>query len=341
MPDAQNVWWALRGLRANPPGWAGLPARRLTFGTALEQCEQLFAASKSVGYAARPLTLFYALSQAGRAVAAAFEMDDARWRLRGHGIGASDLDADRLWDVELVGQRNGSFVQVAHLLGSPSLPEPTRLGDVWAAMPTHLSRLPPDAHSVRALQVQREVMRGQQEFGGPEVYSEAIQLSPAWLYGLDPAIEFDDDPRRALDEHLARFPTLQGYKHPLPDDRPPQFHPTAVAGELGVRLMWDADGMLEAHREERIRRMCAPTTDGSLWVSPAIAGNEGPLHPLMAWWAVLFTLSMLARYEPAAWTQHRDIDASTDAIAVEALLDEALVEVPAAILAVLKHTTPS
>jgi hypothetical protein len=30
----------------------------------------------------------------------------------------------------------------------------------------------------------------------------------------------------------------------------------------------------------------------------------------MARWAVLFTLSMLARYQPAEWAAHVDVDAS-------------------------------
>lgn len=55
----------------------------------------------------------------------------------------------------------------------------------------------------------------------------------------------------------------------------------------------------------------------------------------MTWWAVLHALSMLARYEPAAWDQHRNIEGSTDAAAVEVLLDQALVELPELTLHVL------
>jgi len=56
-------------LRANPPGHAG-GKRQATFVMALDQAEQLFGASAATGPAARPLPLFYGLSQAGRALVA-------------------------------------------------------------------------------------------------------------------------------------------------------------------------------------------------------------------------------------------------------------------------------
>jgi hypothetical protein len=206
---------------------------------------------------------------------------------------------------------------------------------LWATLPGLAGRLPADAYRARVLRVEREILIGPATFGGPNVHATSVQLSSAWLYGVDPAVEFADHPKQALREHLARYPTLTGFEADLAEDRPVKFHPTAVAGELGVRLTWLADGMLEEHRAERIARMCQPAVDGSQWVAPAVAGNDGPLHPLVAWWAVLHALSMLARYEPAAWDQHLDIDRSNDAAAVEALLDQALTDVPELILHVL------
>jgi hypothetical protein len=45
--------------------------------------------------------------------------------------------------------------------------------------------------------------------------------------------------------------------------------------------------------------------NGSWWVFPAAVGTAGrSVHPLMAWRAVLYALSMLARYQPACCTQH-------------------------------------
>ncbi len=46
---------------------------------------------------------------------------------------------------------------------------------------------------------------------------------------------------------------------------------------------------------------------------PGAGGTGQSMHPLMAWWAVLFTLSMLARYQPAEWAAHVDVDARQQA----------------------------
>jgi len=77
----------VRALRANPPGLAATdPKRRAVFGAALEQFEQLLGAAEVSGPASAPLPLFYALSQAGRAIAAARLPDHQRWDFTGHGL---------------------------------------------------------------------------------------------------------------------------------------------------------------------------------------------------------------------------------------------------------------
>ena len=76
----------VRALRASPPGLATDGDRRRVFGAALEQFEQLLRAAEVSGPASAPLPLFYALSQAGRAIAAARMTDPQRWDYFGHGI---------------------------------------------------------------------------------------------------------------------------------------------------------------------------------------------------------------------------------------------------------------
>ncbi|MET9988255.1 YaaC family protein [Streptomyces mutabilis] len=68
-------------------------------------------------------------------------------------------------------------------------------------------------------------------------------------------------------------------------------------------------------------------------------GDDRVLHPLMAWWAVLYTLSMLARYQPGQWTAQIDVNRSKDAVAIEYLLDSALAAVPVLILAAIDEVT--
>jgi hypothetical protein len=55
------------------------------------------------------------------------------------------------------------------------------------------------------------------------------------------------------------------------------------------------------------------------------------LHPLMAWWAVLYALSMLSRYQPAAWGTLISIDNSRHAVPIERILERAINHLPALI----------
>ncbi len=68
-----TVFWDwLRLTRSTPPGAAkNDPLASATYRAALEQFEELIRAAAAVGYQSRPLPLFYALSQAGRAIVAA------------------------------------------------------------------------------------------------------------------------------------------------------------------------------------------------------------------------------------------------------------------------------
>jgi hypothetical protein len=68
--------------------------------------------------------------------------------------------------------------------------------------------------------------------------------------------------------------------------------------------------------------------NGSLYLMPAVGGNDRPLHPLLTCWAILFALSMLARYQPAEWVKHIDVDESRFAVGIEAPLTDALITVP-------------
>jgi len=80
---------------------------------------------------------------------------------------------------------------------------------------------------------------------------------------------------------------------------------------------------------------------GDWWLFPA-AGTAGrSLHPLMAWWAILYTLSMLGRYQPAEWATHIDIDASPHAVAVESLLKRAMSVAPVLIGETIDQVTGS
>ena len=58
-----------------------------------------------------------------------------------------------------------------------------------------------------------------------------------------------------------------------------------------------------------------------------------------AWWAVLFTLSLLARYQPDTWTRYLDVDSSAYAERLETLLDRALVVCPQLLLHAIRSVS--
>jgi hypothetical protein len=64
------------------------------------------------------------------------------------------------------------------------------------------------------------------------------------------------------------------------------------------------------------------------WLVPAVGGGTGRLSPLLLRWALLFGLSLLARYQPAAWRAALNFDRSFCADPLTELLDEALDIVP-------------
>jgi hypothetical protein len=310
-------------LRHQPPGWASGGERRRVFGAALEQAQQLFAAAAAVDYASRPILVFYGLSQAGRAVAAcATTAGKNDWRLSGHGIDPPDLNQrPQLPDLALRDAGNGSFTQLARMLNSGSLPTGASLGQIWLTIPdlaiplvgsgaTYLPTLRLDHLSVD---------------GHPAVSS--------WIRGLPPRFGAPYTEAEFID-FCSSYPTLAGStgravsdQQPLPDGR-----------SVKVRRAWTlsaGDNPGEFHS-----RLTRPYLgDNDRYIFPSIGGDQQALHPLLAWWAILFALSMLARYQPETWTGYLDVDSSPFAVPLETLLDRALLTCPELLLHAIRSVT--
>src|SRR5687768_4940330 len=122
-----SVWQTIRALRSSPPGLASDEGRRNVFSAALQQSQELMQAARSVGHATSPILLFYGLSQAGRAIAAAFGKD--RWEIRGHGLAIVTDRREAIGDVAIEPRpgRQDAFGVVADALGSESLTAPITL----------------------------------------------------------------------------------------------------------------------------------------------------------------------------------------------------------------------
>ncbi|WP_052440951.1 YaaC family protein [Streptacidiphilus anmyonensis] len=351
----------IRGLRADPPGAAGQEkARKETFSAALEQAEQLFAAARVTDAMVRPLLVYYGLNQAGRAIAAAASTVPNKaqekgkpgepWKLAGHGLGivggTNAMNGLDVADIPIVSHKSGAFPQLAEILGSGSLiatrPDgteatPVTVGQIWETISDTIGFSLPGPAGLPALAFDAEGPLG--HYTGTDLNS--LMLAPVRrgqesgrLEGIPRRIYEAADQRTALKEFLDRYPTLGGYQLDGPDGRLGWVSDSAMSalGMHEVRVYWNlaepVAGQPTAPLEERV----ATPYRGQHFAYPALGDNPRPLHPLLAWWAVLYALSMLARYEPCAWNKRANIDSSKEAVPIEHLLEAALDHLPRVIL---------
>jgi hypothetical protein len=73
------------------------------------------------------------------------------------------------------------------------------------------------------------------------------------------------------------------------------------------------------------------------WLIPALTSRGRVTEPILTWWLVLFTLSILARYHPDLWSRLLDYNRSEVAATIAHGLDEALVVVPHLVLEVVSR----
>jgi len=190
----------LRALRYDPPGHAKAGARRTTFQSALEQCEQFLAAARDAGYATRPVQLFYALSQAGRAlVAASPRIGNQAWRVSGHGLTAN-TNAATVADIAVTATNAGLFPSVAAALGIGCLVPgaPVALRELWPLLPESVL-VPLTADALLPV-----LMFSQAGWPEATVFTGA-QIG--WIPGRVKDL-YGDDPAR-VQEHLILYPALK------------------------------------------------------------------------------------------------------------------------------------
>ncbi|MFI0242274.1 YaaC family protein [Streptomyces sp. NPDC016845] len=335
LPGSREVWRELRALRAGITGPAQASGqRRAVFVAALEQAEQFTQAASAAGPATRPVQVFYALSQFGRALAACSgRLGDGDWASKGHGIGTRNLDARQgLALVEVVPSARGLLTTVARALGAEPLPPqvPLTLGQLWPLIPeTELAPLP-GAMGLPALHF---------VLGGTILRDSAL-WSRLSLYPVPTEIRVRADTgTKVVDDFLRNYPTLDGWSH-TPDVAETVLwreRGNGAAEELEVFLPTPFTSQdLGDSEAEALQRATLYRSSKDAYAFPALPGMAGPVHPLLAWWALLFGLSILARYEPAAWAKIIDIDRSVSASAVEHVLDQALVAVPHVALLTIK-----
>jgi hypothetical protein len=135
--DSDETLARIRAMRAAPPGLASGGKRRQVFSSAIEQFDELLVASRHVGPATSPSTLFYSFSQAGRAIAAA-HVPDETWEAHVHGLSVK-ISSRVLGEVVIepnVAGRSDLFAVVSSAVGSPLVTSPITLSAAWAAVPS-------------------------------------------------------------------------------------------------------------------------------------------------------------------------------------------------------------
>jgi hypothetical protein len=335
------TWQDIRALRATPTGLAANDdARRKTFAASLRQAEELAAAARSVSYAARPLLLFYALSQAGRAMSASRLPEP--WPIRGHGLGCNLADHDPILKAVLKPQSTpqGAFTSVSVATQSPMLAGPVELGALWAANPD-LTDVPIPAgfgQWTPALSADLGIRTAPAFDANPDAISHVtggMVLATVDLPGTTAA---------EVMQAAAQYPSLAG-AIPLkfgtfgdvfadPNDvvvkSPVSNRPTvARPADMQMRLA-------DFHRLQDGMYSFVETNDDPVsgygnvvgYALPALAGGPSP-SPLMLWWALLLGLSSLARYHPDEWVAAIDVDHSPIGVPLEQVLDVAARKVPA------------
>ena len=138
---AGESWRSVRRRRADPPAIAGeFEDHKEVFQAALAQAEELWEAAAAVGPASRPLPLFYCLSQAGRAVCAAWTTSDP-WRPTSHGLRRHESDAQEPWArafnyaASVTSHSRGAYSMVAQATESPTFSGKASVAALWASLP--------------------------------------------------------------------------------------------------------------------------------------------------------------------------------------------------------------
>jgi len=348
--DSQDrrVWEiGLRTFRSQLPPHADSGDRAKTFGAGLQQAEELWRAAERVDLVARPMLLFYGLTQAGRAICAAGPFN--KWRpAQSHGLSfklerpSSGKDLD-FKCVRAEARGFGLIQQVAKILDSPTIDTSVALSDLLGALDIELLFDNEYVTAVGPLKVDQysEILGnfGPPAFPGlivgpvPERFTQASELVVAsennveYMHLIPPSGE-------ELEEWLSVYPKLKSLGMPTAEFGPEPDVSSLESGEYVIRLKWEGASQRDdvTQREWTTRRLDV-VQSGNFGnahgiVLPSIAGNSQPQKLLITWWLILYCLSMLARYYPKEWSEILDLDSSSVAVPLQELILAAQSKVP-------------
>jgi len=108
-----------------------------------------------------------------------------------------------------------------------------------------------------------------------------------------------------------------------------------------VHLLWPTIGSPDAPTAEQLENffdVVAPSYRhrNERFLRPHLGDSgQAPPLPLMSWWLLLYSFSMLARYQPRKWMELLDVDKSEIAVGLQFSLELAMTIVPHLILEAL------
>lgn len=319
--DTSMIWFALRDRRTSLVEKSRLKdskVRQQTFVAAMAQFEEQIGAAKVVTPATRPLNLYYGLAQAGMAIAAAHGPD--QWSFSRHGLKLVDAQPDFM-DIQVAPEGDGAFQRVASSTGSSVIDGPVSLGKLWASLPDLLP----------------VSFRGSTDPTPLIVVSDTFQDAPQAQVHVSPPDLPEDLHEQAerLYEIFSVYPGIKDGKIPATLDsirspgRPRQAWQVTLEWpppEMWIQL---SEGEKEAffdkiaseyrYRDDRFARPC-------------VEQEKQPPSTLMTWWLLLYSCSILARYQPRKWTALLDLNKSPSAVPLQYALEEAISVVPHLVL---------
>jgi hypothetical protein len=312
----KGAWRSVRAQRSSPPGLAEVDDEpRAVFQAALAQSEELWDAAATSSAASRPLPLFYCLSQASRAVCAAWTLE-AEWRPESHGlrrrVSNDPTPLERVFNyaTSLSDRPLGNYQMTAEATMSTTFEGEASVAELWASLPGF-----PTPHGIFGDRERSLVLEPVQVDDGRPLFARIA--SPT--HGAFPYT------RAAFDELPALYPTTTG----IVQDGTRE---TVFGGEEPVFKFLREDGSPRPLHEVGVRPYYSDDSFGNLVVRPKVGTDPiGPPSEFLTLWALLFCLSELARYYPDTWVGALDLDRSTGAVTLEHGLDLALERAPALI----------
>lgn len=307
----------LAALRARRTPTVKTGRRGQAYTTGLSQAQELWKAANDVSTLASPILRYYALMQASRAIAAASDLPNQSWEPgRSHGL---SLELERpsggrrleFSDVRISLSGDGMAQRLAAALHSPMIADGTTLDALIAGLwhqryqPEPAAAAPLHPRRTLAISVTYGFDRGPTE---------------AHIYGALSRTNQSLSEASTLGEFLIGYPGLSrlgDYEARWKED--PEFQ---------LVLAFDKRSPMAVPAAWREIADVIDTSSGPGWQTedlmiffPPLGAERTTIHPLLCWYLVLYSFSMLARYYGDLWRRRLDLDKDPDAVELAALVD--------------------